>query len=391
MAKKILLAHLNSNGDCLYATVIARQIKEVDYPGCHLTWAVNSKSKQSVLLNPYIDDIWEIPTLLSLTSEEEWNDFVLRAEQRKAEGDFDTIFYTQLIGKNTINFDGGIRSSTYNNYPNEITVSQQPILRLSDIEVQRVKKFAELNQLNKYTQVFLLECGPESFKSSLNPTSTLQWAEELLRTQKDLAIILSSNKKIASASPAIIDGSVLTFRENAELTKYCTLFIGCSSGISWLTTTDWAKPLPTIIITDYSSRLFTSMVYDHEFAGLPVNNIIEMRESKNVMKKLQQCVHMIVANSFDAAKTQYHQPFRIENYSFIYKVCRDSFKRMEFVDPLPILRRSIKRNGFNFMSVLNILRAYLKMPIHLIGVGIKSISKKRIRSLHNQPVRRISN
>ncbi|MEO7766666.1 MAG: hypothetical protein ABIS01_04540 [Ferruginibacter sp.] len=377
--KKILLAHLNSNGDCLYSTVIARQIKEVDYPGCHLTWAINSKSMQSILLNPHVDEIWEIPTRSSITSEEEWNDFVCKAEQRKAEGDFDAIFYTQLIGKNTINFDGGIRSSTYNNYPNKITVSQQPILRLSEVEVQRVKAFADLHQLNRYQHVILLECGPESFESSLTPASTLQWARELLAIQKDLAIILSSNKKINHVAPGIIDGSELTFRENAELTKYCTLFIGCSSGISWLTTADWAKPLPKILVIDFSSRLISSMVYDHDFAGLPVNDIIELKENKSAMKRLRQCVNTAINNSFSAAKVQYNQPFRIENYSFIYKVCRDSFKRLEFVDPLPILRRSIKRNGFHFSSVLHILKAYVKMPVHLLGVGVKAISKKKDR------------
>lgn len=62
MRKKVLLGHLNSMGDCLLATVVARQIKEVDYPDCHLTWAVNSKCKQAVLLNPHVDEIWEIPT-----------------------------------------------------------------------------------------------------------------------------------------------------------------------------------------------------------------------------------------------------------------------------------------------------------------------------------------
>jgi len=72
---KILLAQLNSNGDCLYATVIAKQIKEVDYPECHLTWAVNSYCRQSVLFNPYVDEIWEIATNKSITSEDEWNDF----------------------------------------------------------------------------------------------------------------------------------------------------------------------------------------------------------------------------------------------------------------------------------------------------------------------------
>ena len=56
----ILLVHLHSNGDCLYATAVARQIKH-DYPGCTLTWAVASFSKSVVEHNPFVDTIREIP------------------------------------------------------------------------------------------------------------------------------------------------------------------------------------------------------------------------------------------------------------------------------------------------------------------------------------------
>ena len=74
--KKILLAQLNSNGDCIYATVIAKQIKEIDYPNCHLTWAISNKCKQSILHNPHVDEIWEIETKKSLATDNEWNNFV---------------------------------------------------------------------------------------------------------------------------------------------------------------------------------------------------------------------------------------------------------------------------------------------------------------------------
>src|SRR5450432_3423074 len=136
---KVLLAHLNSRGDCLYATVIARQIKEVDFKDCHLTWAVNTKCKEVIMHNPYIDEIWEIPTNQTQAGKNEWNDFVKLSEQRKSNGKFDIIFYTQIIGKNILNFDGGIRSSIYNNYPKKITVPQQPVIRLSENEVHNVK------------------------------------------------------------------------------------------------------------------------------------------------------------------------------------------------------------------------------------------------------------
>src|SRR3989339_2074731 len=63
--KKILLAQLGSNGDCLLTTPIAKQIKEIDYPDCHLTWLVGCEYKQVLLNNPYIDEIIEVPNLSS--------------------------------------------------------------------------------------------------------------------------------------------------------------------------------------------------------------------------------------------------------------------------------------------------------------------------------------
>lgn len=58
--KRILLGQLGSNGDCLHATVLARQIKH-DYPNCHLTWAIGSIYRSIIENNPFIDRIWEIP------------------------------------------------------------------------------------------------------------------------------------------------------------------------------------------------------------------------------------------------------------------------------------------------------------------------------------------
>ena len=58
---KILLVQLGSTGDCLFVTTIARQIKEVDYPGCHLTWVIGSRYKPAIINNPHVDEILEIP------------------------------------------------------------------------------------------------------------------------------------------------------------------------------------------------------------------------------------------------------------------------------------------------------------------------------------------
>ena len=57
---RILLGQLGSNGDCLYATILARQIKH-DFPDCHLTWAISSLCRPMIEQNPDVEKIWEVP------------------------------------------------------------------------------------------------------------------------------------------------------------------------------------------------------------------------------------------------------------------------------------------------------------------------------------------
>ena len=64
-AKKILLVQLYSNGDCLYATAVARQIKQ-DFPGCHLTWVIAGVYKNIIAQNPYLAVPIVIGTMLDL-------------------------------------------------------------------------------------------------------------------------------------------------------------------------------------------------------------------------------------------------------------------------------------------------------------------------------------
>ena len=54
---RALIGQLGANGDCLYATTLARQIK-ADFPECELTWAVASACAHILVNNPHVDDVW---------------------------------------------------------------------------------------------------------------------------------------------------------------------------------------------------------------------------------------------------------------------------------------------------------------------------------------------
>ena len=60
MADRILLGQLGAHGDCLYATILARQLRR-DYPSAFITWAISDRSSGLLANNPDIDEVWEIP------------------------------------------------------------------------------------------------------------------------------------------------------------------------------------------------------------------------------------------------------------------------------------------------------------------------------------------
>ncbi len=346
--KKILLGHLGSFGDCLYATTIARQIKH-DFPGCHLTWAIGSMYSSIIYLNPYVDDTWEIPAAGVGEIVVEWPKFQREAIERKSRGDFDEIFLTQILPGNLRNYDGTIRSSTFRNYPGKITVPTTPVLRLSATEVENVRRFAAERRLSEKKSVILFECVPRSGQSSANLEFALEAAKQVISLLPNVCVILSSHLSFASNDDRIIDGSVLSFRENAELTKHCTLLVGSSSGISWLCTSDWAKRLPMIQLIKPDAFCFASLVYDHEYFGLPHDSIIEMKGSDP--GRLTRCVVSAVEDGFVEAKSTFHQKIKM-SYRYYEDSQFELLRHWKLKEGFRFLLFHLRRHGFHLRFVL---------------------------------------
>jgi len=314
--KRILLGQLGSNGDCLYTTILARQIKQ-DYPNCHLTWAISSICKGTVEENPFVDEIWEIPLAGWADMAAAWYDFENQAKARAERGDFDEIFFTQIYPNNFQNYDGTVRPSIFRAYPKPITVPIQNILRLRSNEVEKVQSFAEKHNLQQSRHVILFECASKSGQSFVTPNYALYVAQGLISRLPDCQVILSSNFPIPQGNPGIIDGSTLTMRETAELTKYCHLFIGCSSGITQIALTDWAKPLPMIQLLSKSTSAYGSIAHDFEYWGMSSEQILEMTDV--TVEHLIECVYTAFTKSFSEARRDFHQPIVIDfNYYLAY-------------------------------------------------------------------------
>jgi len=343
-SKRILLGQLGSNGDCLYATTIARQIKN-DYPGCHLTWAIGSMYRSILDGNPYVDEVWEIPLSNNGDMEDVWLRFEREALERKKRGDLDEIFFTQIAPSNLHNYDGTIRSSIFRAYPHPITVPVTPVLRLSATEIENVRLFAESHRLADKANVILFECSPKSGQSFVTPDFAIEVAEKLMTKIPDVCVILSSNLSVRSTDERIIDGSVLSFRENAELTKYCTLLVGCSSGISWLCTSDWARPLPMIQLINSNAFWFASVAYDFEYWGLATNSVIEMSDDSTA--KLLDCIEVAVTEGFGIARSNYHEKLQLKFDSF-GDLLFNFLLHKEFRKVIKLVQAHFSRHGLNW-------------------------------------------
>lgn len=356
--KRILLGQLVSNGDCLYATAISRQIK-TDYPGCHLTWAISSVCRSILNGNPHVDEVWELPISNSEEVVPVWDQFEREAHERKKRGDFDEIFLTQVAPGNLHNYDGSIRSSLFRGYPKPITVPVSPVLRLSPIEVANVNNFAAYHRLAEKAHVILFECSPKSGQSFVTPDYALEVAQHLVEEIPEICIILSSNISIHSTDVRVVDGSALSFRENAELTKHCSLLIGCSSGISWISTSDWAKPLPMIQLLASNPFWSNSFIHDHEQWGLPTDRIIEMTDC--LPNKLSKCVVAILNEGFDSAKCAFHQQIP-HTFNTWRNIQCQLLQQREYRKAAHLLLNNIQRHGFHYQLILGYLVTWLQYP-----------------------------
>ncbi len=306
--KKILLIQLMSNGDCLYATAVARQIKH-DNPGCHLTWAVASFCKGILDNNPYVDAIKEIPDVNRNTATGIVRNLRREAAQQIASGELDEVYFTQIIDDNLANYDGSIRSSIFRGYGKPITVPVTPSLRLSTAEIEKAKNFADKYNLAGFTNVILFEFAPQSGQLAMTPALAMEMAGKIVEN-KSTAIILSSSLKIGDGNPKIIDGSILTLRETAALTHYCTMLLGCSSGITWISTSDAAKQLPMIQILDPDAYWVNPISRDFQRLGFSTDNLIELYV--NNPEITTACVSEALTNGFEETRKKYFKPLPIQ-------------------------------------------------------------------------------
>lgn len=312
MIRKFLIIQLGHFGDCLYATSIARQIK-YDFPHSYITWAIAPRYKSILNFNPDIDYVWEVQPREGHHRDPDWNLFLSDVKERKNLGDFDEIIFSQILPLNLSKCTGTIRGSILNSYKRPITISVKPVLYLSQNEIENVKNFALRNRLSDFNKIVLFECAATSNQTDINIHFALRVAEYMTKMNLNLLFILSSPTPLDSTNPQIIDASELSFRENAELINYCDLLIGCSSGITWLSTSIWSRSIPTIQFLKKEYLMYQGLKYDHELWNLHSNGIVEMVDFSE--QDAINCIETAL-DDFKLCAKKYHQDFKVSYYHF---------------------------------------------------------------------------
>jgi len=295
-ATKILIVQLFSNGDCLYATTVAHQIKK-DFPNCKLTWAIADFCKNIIANNIYVDEIL-VTNEVAKNDVKAFRKYKRKVYAEKDAGMWDEVFVTTNMDTNLALYDGTIRGMVLRAYNREITVPLQPIVELTLQEKQHVLDFADKHSLQNFKNVFLMEYAPQSGQSKLNFDMVMAVAQRITKHSSTCIILSSANK--FKGTEEIIDASTLSVRENAGLTHYCTLLIGCSSGITWLTTSTAAKFLPMLQLLNADTVFINTPSVDFKRHNIAHNGLIEMCNLTSEI--IYECLATIIEEDFNAAK-----------------------------------------------------------------------------------------
>ncbi len=303
---KILLVQLYSNGDCLYATAIARQIKQ-DFPGCYLSWAIAGFCKNIIANNPYVDEVLATDEV-ARNDIKAFRKFRRRVLAEKKQGKWDEVFITHNMDRNLALYDGTVRGMILRAYPAPVNVPLQPVLVLTPAEEENVKQFASRHRLQEFRQVILWEYAPQSGQSVVNFDLVQEAAQKIVSIPGTCVILSSANS--FEGTTTIIDASKLSVRENAALTHHCSFLIGCSSGITWLSTSSAAKQLPMLQLLDPDAYFRNAPSVDFTRYGSPVNELVELTRFNS--EKIVTVVKEIIENGIGSAREKFNEPLPLQ-------------------------------------------------------------------------------
>jgi hypothetical protein len=310
---RLLLGQLGANGDCLYATILARQLRH-DHPDAHITWAISSQCAGLLRNNPFVDEVWEVPISGWDQHATMWRVFEREATRRLLRHEFDHVVLSQIWPSNFQNFDGTVRPSILRAYGRPITVPIENIINLDESERDNVERFVREAGIMLFEHRIVFECSSKSGQSFVTPDVAQEIAEHVYAALPNAAVIFSTNVPMVLRHRNSHQAGALSLRENAALTHHCTLFVGCGSGITVAATSSAAKPLPMIQLLLEKTSVFASFAHDFEHFGLPHDHILEMTDEDPA--HIADCIVAICRDGIATARTRFEGriPVRFDHY-----------------------------------------------------------------------------
>lgn len=341
--ERILLGQLGANGDCLYATILARQLRH-DYPRAHITWAISSQCVGVLRNNPDIDDVWEIGIPDWNAHEMAWRLFEREAFRRYQRGEYDRILLSQIWPSHFENYDGTVRPSILRSYPRPISVPIENVICLDDDELERVERFAKDARLSEFGHRILFECSSKSGQSFVTPDIAQAVAEKVYDILDDATVIFSTHVPMQISDSRSRYAGTLSLREIAYLTQYCTLFVGCGSGGSVAASSTASKPLPMVQLLSASTSVFASFAHDFEYFGIDDRPVIEITNEDPAY--IADCIATLCREGSPSARHKFGGGIPLTFGHYISQIrlclCRDH----RYVDAARSLMVTVDRYGW---------------------------------------------
>ncbi len=363
---KILIVLLFSNGDCLLSEPVLSNIKK-KYPNAHITWNVASFSKNFLLNNPNIDSLIEVNEVAKYDIVS-YRKYKLKIEHQIKNKLWDKVYFLQLTDTNQANYDGCIRSMLYNSYGENMETSVVPQIYLTKEESDKALAFVNKYNLNHFENIVLFEFAPQSGQLVMSAMDAIEIANKITTQNNNVAVIMSSSSKLDINNRNIIDGSELGIRETGALLKYCHLLLGCSSGLSWMATSNIGNNIPLIQIINPKALWVNPMSRDFEWFQInqPIKELYEFN-----INLIVECVRFSLV-SFDQARLMYQKKLpisfnttKVTIYNFLcYLQLKSIYKHIKL---------NVKKFGFHHLLIIAIIEGFLLAPFKLIrNVVIKN-------------------
>jgi hypothetical protein len=341
--QRILLGQLGANGDCLYATIIARQLRH-NHPEAHITWAISSQCSSLLTNNPDVNEIWSVPIASWAVHQEAWWAFEREALRCYGRREFDEVLLTQNWPNNFQNFDGTVRPSILRAFKKPITVPVENVIALTPDEIDRVESFVRANGVTEREHRILFECSSKSGQSFVTPAFAQEVADHLYRRLPDAIIIFSTHLPIELRDSRSRQVSMLSLRETAHLTHHCTLFVGAGSGGTVAASSTASRPLPMILLLLDGTSVFASFAHDFEYFGVTRPPVIEITSEDPQI--VAQCIEVTCRNGAESALTRFGGRIPVVFDHYFRLIESQLLARSRYLDAAQSLEHTAARYGW---------------------------------------------